>query len=207
MPAVTVLLSEASIGDPNAMTHCPTLIWSESPISTNGNSSASILITATSLTGSAPTTRASYSVPSMAMTASSSIFSMTWLFVRMCPSGRIMTPDPSPVRGVGGVRNSKSRKKSPKGVFSKGFSCGSFASRALGMFSVRICTTAGLTRSTTCVKASSSVAALGGASGSGARTVRVSGSALLPKPNTLAPIATNSPPERKTAAMTASEAK
>ena len=81
MPVVTVW--PMPNGLPIASTTSPTSTLSLSAIGTAGRSLASILITATSLFGSRPTTLAVNSRPSCRATFTSSAPSTTWLLVRM----------------------------------------------------------------------------------------------------------------------------
>ncbi len=75
-------------GLPIAITRWPTRRLLESPSSTRCNASGgtSILITAKSLEGSAPTTMAGSLAPSAMVTPTSSAPSTTWKLVTMCPS-------------------------------------------------------------------------------------------------------------------------
>ena len=81
MPAVTELSKPN--GEPIATTHSPTLALCESPIFTVGRFLPSILMSATSLCLSAPTTFALYSRRSVRRTITSSAWSTTSALVRM----------------------------------------------------------------------------------------------------------------------------
>ncbi len=83
MPAVTVKVKSSPSGLPIANTHSPMRVESELPNDTVGRSRASILITATSVAGSAPTTRAVNSRLSSSRTVTCSAPATTWLLVRM----------------------------------------------------------------------------------------------------------------------------
>ena len=81
MPAVTV--KENASGLPIASTHSPIRVESELPKLTVGSPWLSILITATSVSGSVPTTRARNSRLSSSRTMTLSAPATTWLLVRM----------------------------------------------------------------------------------------------------------------------------
>ncbi len=94
MPAVTVKENCWPSGLPTASTHSPMRSSSESANDTVVRFSASILITATSVSRSRPTTRASNSRPSSSLTVRISAVATTWLLVMMYPSGEMMNPLP-----------------------------------------------------------------------------------------------------------------
>ncbi len=100
IPAVTVKLRvrpSPNPGFPTARTHCPISTSSLSPSGSVGSFCfASILITATSVVGSRPTSVAGNCRPSESSTRSFSARSTTWLFVRMYPSSETTKPDPMP---------------------------------------------------------------------------------------------------------------
>ena len=70
-------------GLPTAMTKFPTLSFEESPSLTTGRFLASILITATSLFGSAPMSLAENTRSSASRTSTTSASPTTWLLVTM----------------------------------------------------------------------------------------------------------------------------
>src|SRR5438094_760504 len=93
-PAVTVLWNPSGL--PIAMTSCPTRSAPESPSSARAREGGSTRITATSVSGSSPTSSARSRRPS-AKAASIRVASCTtWLFVRMKPSGVNTNPEPWP---------------------------------------------------------------------------------------------------------------
>ena len=92
MPAVTVLFSPKGL--PTAITHSPTLIFSESPTGRVGRFLPSILMSARSVALSVPMMRAENSRLSLSVTVSSSAPSTTWLLVTMYPSLLMITPEP-----------------------------------------------------------------------------------------------------------------
>ncbi len=93
MPTVTEPRSSPS-GLPIAMAQSPMRSWSESPSGSDGRSRPSILMMATSVSWSVPTTLALKVRLSLSVTVMASAFVTTWLFVRMCPSGSIRKPEP-----------------------------------------------------------------------------------------------------------------
>lgn len=102
-------------GLPIAIAHCPATIVSEFASLTVGKLFASILITATSVTGSAPMTLPAKLLPSWRTTVTSSASSTTWALVKMRPSELIINPEPLP-RTTRGLGNSL-----PKNAQSKDF--------------------------------------------------------------------------------------
>ena len=94
IPAVAVLSRPK--GEPMASTHSPVLRFAGSPILTTGRSAASILITATSVRLSAPTSLAGNSRRSVRRTVISSASPTTCALVRMYPSLVTMKPEPMP---------------------------------------------------------------------------------------------------------------
>ena len=93
-PADTVLWKPSGL--PMAMAICPTRTPSESPSSATGRPPAAAWITARSVAGSAPTSRAGQLLPSVKVTVISAAPSTTWALVRMNPSGAMITPEPAP---------------------------------------------------------------------------------------------------------------
>ena len=99
MPLVTV--PPRPKGLPIATTQSPGRASLESPNATKGNGSRRLILsTARSDAASAPTSSASYSVPSGMVTVISSrvarLFGLTtWLFVTTKPSAEMMKPEPS----------------------------------------------------------------------------------------------------------------
>jgi hypothetical protein len=83
MPEVTVKVSASPRGLPMASTNSPTRASSLLPRAIGGRLVASILTTATSVLGSAPTTFALNSRRSSRRTVTCSAPSTTWLLVRM----------------------------------------------------------------------------------------------------------------------------
>ena len=83
-----------------ASTHSPTCRSRELPSFTVGRSFASILSTATSVCGSAPSTLARNSRRSVSLTVTSSAFLTTWALVSTTPSGLTMKPEPWPRTGT-----------------------------------------------------------------------------------------------------------
>src|SRR5581483_5193061 len=79
-------------GDPTAMATAPTLSPSADPSGAVANWLPSTLTTATSVSASAPTTRAGNSLPSAMITLIDRASCTTWLLVRISPSLRIITP-------------------------------------------------------------------------------------------------------------------
>ena len=97
-PAVTVFSNPN--GDPMASTHSPTLRSLVLPRMTVGRFLASILSTATSVLGSAPSTLAKNSRRSVSFTITSRASRTTCALVRMMPSALTMKPEPCPRVGV-----------------------------------------------------------------------------------------------------------
>src|SRR3989442_8720331 len=87
---------EKPIGFPIATTSWPTLSWSALPIRMGWSLSERARATARSLSGSAPTTSTSYSVPSMKEALAARPAATTWAEVTRKPSGVMTTPDPAP---------------------------------------------------------------------------------------------------------------
>ncbi|OGT96272.1 MAG: hypothetical protein A3I79_00700 [Gemmatimonadetes bacterium RIFCSPLOWO2_02_FULL_71_11] len=81
MPAVTVKVKPSGL--PTASTQSPIRTWSELPKTIVGRLAASILMTATSVLGSRPTTRAVKTRLSSSRTVTWSASATTWLLVRM----------------------------------------------------------------------------------------------------------------------------
>ena len=110
-----------------ANTHSPTLRLSLEAISMGARFSASILMTARSVSLSVPMMRPLNSRLSLSFTRISSASPTTWLLVTIYPSAERMTPDPEPWRfGVSIWRRccprfpKKSPKKSENGLSEKG---------------------------------------------------------------------------------------
>src|SRR5215469_15622795 len=144
IPEVTV--SPTPNGFPTARQTSPTRTPSELPSSNTGKPVALILSTARSLGASDPMTWAEYVRRLARSTLISCAPSITCSFVRMCPSGRTMTPEPracSTVVGLLllGVAPPKSWRKN--GSSENGNCCG-----ARTRLDDRIVTTAGATWST-----------------------------------------------------------
>ncbi len=93
-----VIVRSRPNGLPIAKTRMPTRRSDESPTSIGKRTSrgASILITAMSLLGSAPTSLASYVFPSNRVIPTSWASSITWKLVKMCPSRSRTDPEPEP---------------------------------------------------------------------------------------------------------------
>src|SRR2546427_10919890 len=87
---------EKPIGFPIATTSWPTLSWSALPIRMGWRLSVRARATARSLSGSAPTTSTSCSVPSMNDALAAPPAATTWAEVTRNPSGVMTTPDPAP---------------------------------------------------------------------------------------------------------------
>src|SRR6056297_632548 len=121
MPAVT--LCSNWNGDPMAMTHSPGRSAEESPKRSVGRSSASIRMTAMSVSASDPTSSATNSRRSASRTMISSASSMTWWLVMIRPSSRTMKPEPPPRRS-GRPRGMPSPKGSKNLRNSSGMSSG-----------------------------------------------------------------------------------
>jgi len=164
MPAVTVKLScvlPPKPGLPMARIHSPTFTSSESPNAITGSGApASILITATSVKGSAPTIRAVNCLRSAKYTVTSCAPATTWLLVRMKPSSDTMKPVPPATRGCvraspGGAMslgsNGRSGKKRRK---ASGSGCAPDWAWAARGRRVSMRTTAGVTASARLVNAS-----------------------------------------------------
>ena len=83
IPWVTLPARVSPLGLPMATTFSPTRSWSELPNSAYGRFLAFILMTAMSVSSSAPTMLASYSSPFSRTTLSPDAFSTTWALVRM----------------------------------------------------------------------------------------------------------------------------
>ena len=90
-----------------ATTSSPTCIPSESPRVAAGNPEPSTLMTARSVVGSRPMTRAGFFRSSANTTSMVCAPATTWLFVTMTPSGAMTKPVPAPSPGTG-------RRKSPR---------------------------------------------------------------------------------------------
>ena len=96
MPAVTDPPSPNGL--PAATTQSPTSNARLSPQLTAGSRADGItLITAISVSSSAPTSRAGSWVPSDRLTTMVSALPTTWLLVTMMPPGSIMNPEPAPI--------------------------------------------------------------------------------------------------------------
>src|SRR6266699_2294443 len=89
MPAVTVKANASPSGFPMASAHSPTRVESELPNWTVGRPRVSILMTATSVLGSVPTTLAVNSRLSYSFTVTLSAPATTWLFVRIKPPAEV----------------------------------------------------------------------------------------------------------------------
>src|SRR5438034_6443525 len=98
-----------------ARTHSPTRAESELPKATAGRLRASILMTATSVFGSVPTTFAVNSRLSYKRTVTLSAPATTWLLVRMKPSAETMNPDPDPCSTCGRRRRFGKKSWNPGG--------------------------------------------------------------------------------------------
>ncbi len=92
MPCVTVLANP--YGDPIAITQSPTSVRAGSPVATTGRLCASIRITATSDSGSLPSTRPVNSRLSVSFTSTLVASPTTCRFVRITPSASTMKPEP-----------------------------------------------------------------------------------------------------------------
>src|SRR3989441_11379490 len=145
-----------------AHTHSPMRSVDESPSGATGSrGSPSTLISAMSVSGSTPMTRACRLRPSDSLTVMRSARSMTWLFVRMLPSASMMNPVPAPRRGAS--RSSRGVPK-PKGPSKSSGGSGRPARErrrrvSLPLVVASMLTTAGLIRSTTSAKLTSDAAA------------------------------------------------
>ena len=110
MPEVTVW--RRPNGLPIATTKSPTSSLSESPMSTAVRSLDGIRSTATSLSGSEPTSSASSSRSSARRTLISSAWAMTWWLVRTRPClAFTITPEPRPRTSRSGTRSPKNWRK------------------------------------------------------------------------------------------------
>src|SRR5438309_1280974 len=83
-------------GEPIAITGSPTASWSESPSVATVSLSAGTWMTARSLVGSRPTTRAVARASSLNSTTRAVAPWTTWLLVRTYPFLSITTPEPTP---------------------------------------------------------------------------------------------------------------
>ena len=93
-PAVTVYWNP--YGLPMAITSWPTRIAEESPSGAATRSSPEMRTTARSVSGSAPTRRASNCRPSARVAVTVAASATAWLVVRMKPSGVKMKPEAAP---------------------------------------------------------------------------------------------------------------
>ena len=139
-----------------ASTHSPIRVRSSSPKGTVGRSLPSILMTATSVVGSRPTTVPLNVRWSVSATVSRSAPSTTWLFVRMYPSPVTMNPEPLDSCGTFCWRcwNCSKKSSSPGGTCCCcPRRCPRCAVTLRGSRSARMETTAGVTRSAIATKA------------------------------------------------------
>src|SRR5438552_7154154 len=145
-----------------AHTHSPIRSVDESPSGATGRrGSPSTLMSAMSVSGSAPMRCACRLRPSDSLTVMRPARSMTWLFVRMLPSESMMKPVPAPRRGAS--RSSRGVPK-PNGPSNSSGGSGTPARErrrrvSLPWVVASVFTTAGLIRSTTSAKLTSAAGA------------------------------------------------
>ncbi len=96
MPAVTVCWNPYGLPMATAIWPTRTPALSASRTCGSGSVAGSTRITARSVSGSVPTTRAGSARASCSVTSSSRAPRTTWLFVRMNPSGAMTKPEPLP---------------------------------------------------------------------------------------------------------------
>ena len=101
MPCVAVCSKPK--GAPMASTGSPTPSCLGSPRRTVGRFLASMRSTATSVTGSLPSTLAEYSLRSLSLTVTSLASRTTCALVRISPSALMMKPEPWPRKGCDGA--------------------------------------------------------------------------------------------------------
>src|SRR6266850_2099771 len=209
----TVTVCSYPSGLPIAQTHSPILSFAESPSGATGRPVwPSILMSAMSVSGSAPIRRARAVRPSDSLTVIRSARSTTWLLVRMLPSGSMMNPLPAPRRGASRSRGVPKSNGPSNGSGESGRAGRAPRRRRLcPRVVVSMLTTAGFRRSTTSAKLTSEAiagaAAVRAASLSRTAFARPSGNTCPREPAEMAdrdtPPATIAPTRKATMAVSA----